>query len=105
MMGEPMSPTRLTAYAEALEKHPLEAIVIGLDIAADECRWFPKPVDIRDFGVQSSRWRRQQERSWDERQERQQKALGPPLSPEQMQANIDKLKAVVKGLAAKRRMR
>lgn len=104
-LAEPMTPARMAGYVAALEDVPLRCVSLGLQRAMRECTFFPKPVEMRELGEQSKEWRREQERRWDAIKERRQKVLEPPLSDEQIQANIAKLQAVVKGLVAKRRMR
>jgi hypothetical protein len=104
-LGETVTTGRLVGYAVALEDVPAECIQIGLERAMRECKFFPKPVELRELGEQSPKWKRAQEARRQAIQECHQKALGPGLTDEQIQANIDKLKAVVKRLAFKRRMR
>jgi hypothetical protein len=104
-LGEPMTMGRIAGYCAALEDVNPECLHFGLSRAMRECKFFPKPVELRELGEQAPAWRRLQDARRGELEARQVKALGPGLTDEQIQANIAKLKAVVKGLAYKRRMR
>ena len=102
-MGEPMSPIRLTGYCEALEPVPFPAVLIGLRAAAEECRFFPKPAEIRELGVESREWRRLREAAFERTRPRF--LPRPRMSDEEMAANIEKLKRAVGRLSAGKRMR
>ena len=102
-MGEPLTPVRLVGYCEALEDVPHAAVMIGLKDAAKVCRWFPKPAELRDLALESPEWQRQRER---ELKAACAKYLPPPPpSREEVQANINRLRGVLRSLAAPKRMR
>ena len=104
-LGETVTTGRLVGYAVALDDVPAECVGYGIERAMKECTFFPKPVELRELGEQSRKWRAVREREHDRFLEHRQKALGPPLSDEEIRANIARLQEVVKGLANKRRMR
>jgi hypothetical protein len=49
LLAEPMSPTRLAGYRAALDDLPVEDVYGALGQAAKECRFFPRPVELREF--------------------------------------------------------
>lgn len=96
-LGEPLSPVRLAGYCEALEDVPLAAMVIGLRAAARACRFFPKPVELRELALESPEWRRLREQA----SERALTPFRPPqISDAERRANIAKLKGAIKALRA-----
>lgn len=103
-MGEPVSAVRLAAYAGALEDLPAKQVGFALHDAIRECRFFPKPVEIRELAMASIAWldyrRAELGRSLD---------LGatnePPWTAEELVANKGRLAKMVKQLAAGKRVR
>jgi len=50
LMGEPMSPARIVNYCAALERTvSVDQALAALDRAAESCRFFPKPADLREI--------------------------------------------------------
>ena len=47
--GANLTPALLTEYFAALSDLPLEAVIIGMGNAAKTCRFFPRPVEIREL--------------------------------------------------------
>ena len=102
MMGEPMTATRLTAYAAVLEKTPFGAVVIGLEKAAEECRYFPKPVEVRDLGICSREWAHAKAL---DAELTAQRYLPEPMTTEQRLENIDRLRRLIQTVLPRRVMR
>ena len=104
VMGEPLSPVRLAGYSEALEDAPFPAVLLGIAAAMRTCRFFPRPTEIRELGLESREWQRLTEAAREQR-----RALTtrhqPEMSPEAITANIAALKQAVAALASKRKMR
>lgn len=46
--GEPVTALRAEAYFLALDDLPLEAIIAAMRVSMKTCRWFPKPVELRE---------------------------------------------------------
>ncbi len=101
-LGEPMTPVRLAGYCSALEDVPLATIAVGMREAMRSCRYFPRPVEIRELALQELAARRV---NGARRVEASHRLAEPRLSDEEIRANLTKLAAAVKGLAARRRMR
>ncbi len=95
-MGEPLSPVRLAGYCAALEDAPFEAVTLGLGEAMKTCRFFPKPVEIRELGLESRGWRRHLDALADAYRPQ----LPAPLPDEVRQANIERLNEVLRTLTA-----
>ena len=105
-LNEPMTAARIAGYVVALEDIEPECIVCGLEEAMRECKFFPKPVELRDLGQASKKWRRMQEAKWAQIAERRPRYLPrPELTPEQLADNIAKLKAAIGKLSHAKRMR
>lgn len=48
-LGEPMSDLRTEAYFGALSDLPLAAVIAAMQAALTTCRFFPKPVELREL--------------------------------------------------------
>lgn len=53
VFGETLSEARTLGYFEALADLPVEAVLRGLTQARRQCRFFPKPVEVRELVVGS----------------------------------------------------
>lgn len=101
-LGEPLTPVRLVGYCEALEDVPHAAVMLGLKDAAKACRWFPKPVEVRELALESPEWRRQRER---ELEAASAKLLpAPQLTREEVRENIGRLQAMLRTLGSQKRL-
>lgn len=105
-LGETVTTGRLMGYVVALEGIDAECVLCGVEEAMRECKFFPKPVELRDLAQASKKWRRMQEAKWAQIAERRPKYLPrPELTPEQLAENIAKLKAAIGKLSHAKRMR
>jgi hypothetical protein len=102
-LGEPLTPVRLAGYCAALEDVPAQAVLIGIGEAMRTCRFFPKPVELRDLSLESREWRQLRDR---ELQALHAGYLVPvTLTDEERHANVTRLKAALKSLSAPRRVK
>jgi hypothetical protein len=104
-LGEPLSPARMAGYVAGLEDAPFVAVQIGLREALKTCRFFPKPAEIRELGLESWEWRRLREEEHHRIVDRQRRQLPAPMTADELTANVRKLKQAIAGLARPRRMR
>jgi len=51
--NEPVSETRAEAYFVALSDLPIEAVVLATRTALRACRFFPKPIELRELALGS----------------------------------------------------
>jgi len=51
VFNEPVTPARVAGYWLALEDVPFADVHAGVERALKECRFFPKPADIRTLGA------------------------------------------------------
>jgi hypothetical protein len=120
VLGEPMTPTRLMGYLSSVDDLPIEDLADALNDCARTCRFFPKPVDIRDrvAAIQDTRVMKTI-RAWEEANEPRVVAalpvaasrVEPVLTPEERAAREARLEvgwqtlfANAKTLAAHRAM-
>lgn len=100
-LGEPMSPVRLAGYCDALEDLPLDPVSAGLRKAMRECRFFPKPAEIREMAKKTAEWGRHLDR---ERAARM-RLLGPGDEPGMDPGqSLARLSQMIKAALAKRVM-
>jgi len=103
-LGEALSPGRMAGYVAALDDAPFGAVQIGLREALKTCKFFPKPVELRELGEESREWRKFKEAET-ERLLAPMRRMPARLSDDETQAHIDKLKLAVMQLAGRKRMR
>lgn len=100
VLGEAVTPARILSYCALLDDLPAACVACGIEESIKTLRWFPKPVDIRELGLASAKWRRRLEA-----QKKPERPALPEMSHEEMQANIARLKAAVAKLSGPRRLR
>jgi hypothetical protein len=103
-MGETISAVRLAAYAGALDDLPARQVGFAIHDAIRTCRFFPKPVEIRELASASLAWL-DDRRAEFERLHGRAALLGPePISEADTQENFARLADAIRRLGHTRRM-
>ena len=87
LLGEPMTPTRLAGYVGTCDDLDISDLVDALNDCARTCKYFPRPVEIRDrvAEVQHIRARLEMDQERAERLARQE--LETPAPPRELPAH------------------
>lgn len=102
VMGESLSELRIAGYWAALSDLASEDTGHAMDRALKECRFFPRPAEIRDMARDHAQRRFLRER---ERDDRRRRSLELPMSAEERERHearvaqfLDTIKATVRAM-------